>query len=174
MTNAITYRRATSEDALCIGVLAAQVFLDTYAPHGIRPDLAREALACYSPEVMAQHLDDPNTHFILAESNGHLVAFLELALNRQCPVPSEATAEIFRLYVQRNFHRMGIGQTLSAQADRIALEHGHTAMWLTAWAGNTLALVFYPRIGYVDTGRTDYVIEGQRYENRVFIKPARV
>ena len=85
MTIAFTYRRATTEDALCLGVLATQVFLDTYAPQGIRPDLAREALACYSPEVMAAHLADPNVHFVLAESDGHLVAFLELALNRPSP-----------------------------------------------------------------------------------------
>ena len=68
MTTTITYRRATPDDALCIGVLATQVFLDTYAPHGIRPDLAREALACYAPEVVATHLADPDVHFVLAEA----------------------------------------------------------------------------------------------------------
>jgi hypothetical protein len=51
MTSAISYHRANPEDAVCIGMLATQVFLDTYAPQGMRPDLAREALACYSPEV---------------------------------------------------------------------------------------------------------------------------
>lgn len=171
MTATIVYRAATHEDALCIGVLATQVFLDTYAPQGVRPDLAREALACYSPELMAAHLADPGVHFMLAESKDHLVGFLELALNRPCPVLSEATAEIARLYVQRNFHRHGIGQALSAHAERIAHAHGHSALWLTAWSGNAPALAFYPRLGYADIGRTHYVIEGQSYENRVFIKP---
>jgi diamine N-acetyltransferase len=172
MTATVVYRAATHEDALCIGVLATQVFLDTYAPHGIRLDLAREALACYSPEVMAAHLADLQTHFMLAESNGHLIGFVELTLNRPCPVPSTATAEIVRLYVQRNFHRRGIGQALSAHAERIAHERGHGALWLTAWSGNAPALAFYPRLGYADIGRTNYVIEGQNYENRVFVKAA--
>jgi GNAT superfamily N-acetyltransferase len=174
MTNAINFRRATAEDALCIGLLATQVFLDTYAPHGIRPDLAREALACYSPEVMAAHLADPNVHFMLAESDGHLVAFVELGLNRACPVPNEATAEISRLYVQRNFHRRGIGQALSAHAEHIASDFGHSVLWLTAWSGNAPALAFYARLGYIDIGRTEYVIEGQSYENRVFVKTANI
>lgn len=172
MPHTIAYRKATADDALCIGVLATQVFLDTYAPNGIRPDLAREALACYAPEVMATHLANPNVHFVLAESDGHLVGFVELALDRSCPTPGAASAEIVRLYVQRNFHRRGIGQALSARAERIAAEAGHSAVWLTAWAGNAPALAFYPRWGYADVGRTAYVIEGQAYENRIFVKPA--
>ena len=39
-----TLRPATADDALCLGVLAMQVFLDTYATEGIRPPIAREAL----------------------------------------------------------------------------------------------------------------------------------
>ena len=39
-----TLRPATADDALCLGVLAMQVFLDTYATDGIRPPIAREAL----------------------------------------------------------------------------------------------------------------------------------
>jgi diamine N-acetyltransferase len=107
---------------------------------------------------------------MLAESEGHLVGFVELALNRPCPVTSKATAEIVRLYVQRNFHRRGIGQALSAHAEHIAADFGHDALWLTAWSGNAPALAFYPRLGWVDIGRTKYVIESQSYENRVFIK----
>lgn len=170
MPKAITYRRATADDALCIGVLATQVFLDTYAPNGIRPDLAREALSCYTPEVMAAHLAQPGVHFVLAESNGHLLGFVELALDRPCPTPGTATAEIVRLYVQRNFHRRGIGEALSKQAERIVAEEGHGALWLTAWAGNGPALAFYPHLGYSDIGRTEYVIDGQAYENRIFVK----
>lgn len=36
-----TFRPATGDDALCISVLAAQVFVDTYATHGIREAIAR-------------------------------------------------------------------------------------------------------------------------------------
>lgn len=170
MKTSITYRTATPDDALCIGVLATQVFLDTYAPQGIRPDLAREVLAGYSTELMAAHLADPKMRFVLAESDRHLVGFVELALDRPCHVPCDATVEITRLYVQRHFHRRGIGQALSTHAERIALEHGHGALWLTAWSGNAPALAFYPRLGWADIGRTEYVIEGQSYENRVFVK----
>ncbi|MDR6580216.1 hypothetical protein J2X88_005123 [Pseudomonas extremaustralis] len=37
-------RDAIPQDALCIGVLGMQVFLDTYATEGIRTSIATEAL----------------------------------------------------------------------------------------------------------------------------------
>ena len=40
----IVIRRGRENDALCVSVLATQVFLETYAGGGIRPDLAREVL----------------------------------------------------------------------------------------------------------------------------------
>ena len=40
----VALRMAGPADALCIGVLATQVFLDTSAMDGIRPSLAREVL----------------------------------------------------------------------------------------------------------------------------------
>ena len=40
----LSLRIATEADALCIGVLAMQVFLETYATEGIRPSIAREVL----------------------------------------------------------------------------------------------------------------------------------
>ena len=161
-------RSGTPEDALCLGVLATQVFLDTYATNGIRSDLAREALSVYSQETFAARLADPNTCFILAEVKGHLVAFAEVALGRACPAPGFAQVEVARLYVQRNFQRLGIGRTLVLGAERLAREHGFESVWLTAWSGNIPALAFYPAMGYRDIGVTTYVIEGQGYENRIF------
>ena len=166
----VATRSGTPEDALCLGVLATQVFLDTYATNGIRPDLAREAISVYSQESFAARLADPNTRFILAEVNGHLVAFAEVAFGRVCPEPGIAQVEIARLYVQRHFQRLGIGQTLVRGAERLATEHGLESVWLTAWSGNIPALAFYPAVGYRDIGVTTYVIEGQGYENRIFAK----
>ena len=164
------YRDARPEDAQCLAVLAMQVFLETYAPQGLRPDLAREALGVYSTEAMAAQLADPLQHVLLAEVDGHLVGFVAVARNRGCPVPHAAHVEITRLYLLRNFQRQGLGRAFALQAERLATAWGQQALWLTAWAGNAKALAFYPALGYADVGRTNYVIEGQAYENRVFVK----
>lgn len=166
----VTYRRGVPGDELCISVLATQVFLDTYATNGISSDLAREALRVYSVRVFATRLHDPTVKIVVAETSGHVVGFIDMALQSACPAPEIQGMEILRLYVQAPFQRQGIGQALLKTAEQSALSRGDRHVWLTAWVGNLGALAFYPAVGYVDVGATQYVIEGLAYENRIFAK----
>jgi diamine N-acetyltransferase len=75
-----TLRAAVDTDALCIGVLATQVFLDTYATDGIRPSVAREVLEYFSPAAVSALLSAPGTRFILAERAEHVIGFAQLTL----------------------------------------------------------------------------------------------
>ncbi len=165
---AVTLRRGTPDDALCVGVLAMQVFLDTYAIEGIRPDLAREVLATYAPEAFAERLRDASTIFLLAERGIHLVGFAEVALGRAPPAAATPdAAELVRLYVQRRNMRQGLGSALLGLAEDIASEHSAGCVWLTVWSGNASAQHFYAARGYRDSGATQYAFQGNVYENRI-------
>ena len=174
MTNAtaeITFRAASVADALCIGVLAAQVFLDTYALDGIRPTLAREVLVKLREDTTGALLSRPEKRFIVAEGAGHLVGFAELTLGADHPLlPTDRGAELCRLYVQERFTGTGVGSALLARAEALAAAEGATALWLTAWAGNQRARAFYPRRGYRDVGTAMYRFQGEEHENRVFTR----
>ncbi len=165
-------RAGVPDDALCIGVLATQVFLDTYAIVGIRPDLAREVLDGYSPQVFAMRLTNPGLSFIVAERNAHLIGFAEVDCKSPCPVASvQSRVELARLYVQRRFQRCGVGTRLLHEAEALAARQGATALWLKTWSGNDRALAFYAALGYEDTAvSVEHRIEGKAYENRVFAK----
>jgi len=177
----IAIRRGRENDALCVAVLATQLFLDTYATGGIRPDLAREVLTGYSQEAFARRLADPATTFLLAERVGeekgaepHLVAFAEVTVNPSPPVdvesPGRAAAELVRLYVQRPFQGMGLGTDLLQRAEQVASEQGAEALWLSAWSGNRAALAFYLACGYRTAGTGEYIFEGRTYETKILVK----
>lgn len=167
----LALRTATPDDALCIGVLGLQVFLDTYATDGIRPSLAREALRGLSPEAIAARLALPATTFVVAETGGHLIGFAQLCARTPHPqVPEPTVAELERLYVQRNFLGQGVGARLLADAEAVARANDASALWLTAWIGNARALRFYARQGYDEIGTTYFEFEGERHENRLFRK----
>lgn len=168
----LVLRDATAEDALVIGVLGTQVFLDTYATAGIRPLLAREVRQNFSTEAIAALLARPQTRFVLAEREGHLVGFVQLGLGaRQALVAAEPAVELQRLYVQARFNGQGVGKALVAAGAARASAWGARALWLSAWVGNGHALAWYRRQGWRELGSTDYVFEGERFENRVFEKP---
>jgi GNAT superfamily N-acetyltransferase len=169
--NDVTYRTADLSDALCIGVLGMQVFLDTYAPEGTRPALAREVLQNFSMPAIQAQMENPWSAFILAERAGHLIGFAQLTHGARHPkVAFERSTELNRLYVHERFTSRGIGQALLHSAEELAGRYGAAAMWLTAWVGNPRAVAYYPRRGYADVGDSTYTFEGDNYENRVFVK----
>ncbi len=167
----VIYRPATIEDALSIKVLAVQVSLDTYAVDGMRADLAREALGMYDEAAIAAAITTSPKQFIVAEQNAHLVGFTEIALTATGPHPSLINGlECRRLYVQRYFKRMGIGQQLLHNAELVAAQSSASCVWLKTWINNTAAITFYQAMGYADIGRTQYCFEGAAFENIIFHK----
>jgi GNAT superfamily N-acetyltransferase len=167
----MAYRPAVAADALCLGVLAMQVFLDTYAVEGIRPGLAREALARGSQDDFAALLADPGVTLVVAERAGHLVGFAHVAHGAAHELVAESSsAELCRLYVQEPFTGRGVGRELLRRAERAAAARGAAALWLTAWVGNARALAFYPRQGYAHAGDTVYSFDGDDYANKLFVR----
>ena len=174
MTQEILFRPAEPADALCLGVLSTQVFLDTYARQGIRPAVAREVLAQHSVAAYEALLADAGMTILVAECAGHLVGFSQVREAAGHPqVPTEAASELRRLYVQENFTGRGVGRDLLRHAEKAAAACGADTLWLTAWEGNARALQFYPRRGYEELGMTVYTIEGEDFPNHVFGKRVR-
>lgn len=167
----LSLRPALADDALCLSVLAMQVFLDTYASAGIRPALAREVLSAYSQSAFEAAMAKPETRLILAEHAAHLVGFAHVTLGAtHALAPTGSPAELLRLYVQEPFTGAQVGTRLLAQAERAAAAAGASVLWLTPWVHNHRALAFYARRGYQDCGLTHFVFEGESHENRLLAK----
>lgn len=165
---ACTLRPARADDALCLSVLAMQVFLDTYCCEGIRPALAREVLAGYSQARFEADLARADTRVLVAERMGHLVGFAQITLGAtEALAPAGVQAELLRLYVQEPFTGGGLGRRLLQAAEQLAASEGATVLWLTPWVGNARALAFYAACGYADCGLTWFRFEGESHENRV-------
>lgn len=164
-------RPGAPEDSQPIAALAVQVFLDTYATEGVRPDLAREAFTEYSVEAFAARLQEPARRFIVAEQAGGIVGFAEfITTPRRAPAGAVVGARLVRLYIQPRFQRSGKGRRLLQAAESAASSLGLSAFWLTAWEGNHRARSFYEAVGCEDIGGTSYSFQGHDDANRVFAK----
>jgi diamine N-acetyltransferase len=166
-----SFRIASPQDAVTISALSIQVFLNTYATEGVRPDLAREAHSEYSVNAFAQRLAEPQRQFILVETGDGLLGFAEVLLTSvPSPAGDLAGAELVRLYVQPKAQRMNLGRSLLTRAEQLVQAENIGNLWLTAWEGNHNARAFYERLGYADVGATTYTFQGQTYPNRVLAK----
>ena len=167
----VLLRKARPEDALCLSVLAMQVFLDTYATEGIRPAIAREVLSSFSLAVFAKAITSSKSHIAVAEVNGNLVGFAQVTFGAGHELaPAGEQAELLRLYVQEPFTGATVGSQLLAHAEQVASNAAATVLWLTPWVHNHRALAFYERRGYEDHGLTFFAFEGESHENRVLAR----
>lgn len=168
----IIIRDAIPEDAVCIGVLGMQVFLDTYATEGIRRSIADEVLQAFAPQTIAQLIAQPGISLVVAQVNGHLVGFAQIKLNaRHSMIDAADAAELQRLYIQERFTGCGLGYQLLQAAEQHAARGGAELLWATVWVGNERALGFYPRRGYEVLGSPTYTFQGETHGNRLFGKP---
>lgn len=174
MSSTYRLRAARASDALCLQVLATQVFLDTYATQGIRPALAREVLDTFAMPRFEAWLADTGHRLHVAEHQHHLLGFAHVTLGARHPFAEAAgageQAELLRLYVQEPFTAQGLGTALLREAERTAAVAGAQVMWLSPWVGNHRAMAFYQRRGYQDHGQTWHRWEGEAFENRVYAR----
>lgn len=168
LSESVLIRAACPEDALCLGVLGTQVFLDTYATTGIRVALASEVLHAFSTACMAEILLRPDTRMLAAERQGHLIGFAQLRLDiRGNGTGGKRPAELERMYIQAPFMGAGIGSRILLAAQQAARQAGADVMWLSCLAGNTRAAGFYARHGYLRCGSLMFEMEGEAHENIV-------
>lgn len=171
MSGQLRVRQGSQSDAVTIAALATQVFLDTYATHGVRPDLAREVFQEYSEQAFTVRFAEVSCKFIVAERDDALVGFAEIhCSNVQCPAGDVRGAELVRLYVQPRAQRGGVGGLLISESEALVAARSLSSLWLTVWEGNANALAFYRHIGYADVGVTTYSFQGHTYGNRVLAK----
>jgi ribosomal protein S18 acetylase RimI-like enzyme len=167
----LVLRKAKPEDALCLSVLAMQVFLDTYATEGIRAEIAREVLSSYSQAEFANAIGSSGTYIAVAEVKGNMVGFAQVTFGASHELaPAGTQAELLRLYVQEPFTGANVGTKLLAEAEFVTSKSGASGLWLTPWVHNHRALAFYARRGYSDYGLTYFTFEGESHENRVLAK----
>lgn len=79
----IHLRPATPTDALTLTALAIQVWLDTYAPEGVRASVAREVLTTYKEQAFAAAIASDQTRLVVAERNARLVGFAQITLGER-------------------------------------------------------------------------------------------
>ena len=164
-------RPATEADALCLGVLATQVFLDTYAFAGITEAVANEVRASFSTAAFSQILAQASTFITVAVQEGALVGFAQTTIGTEQPfAPGGKPAELDRLDVQEPFTNHGIGSRLLLAHEALAAKHGASVLWLAPWVGNHRAIRFYAKHEYEDCGLVFFHMGPHKIENRVYAK----
>jgi ribosomal protein S18 acetylase RimI-like enzyme len=171
MRHSLRIRRGQSQDASLLAVLAAQVWLHTYATEGITGDIANYALSEFTPSRFLSLMNEPACRLFVAEDGQSLVGLAVVKFGVSCPASNSSTTELHTLYVQEHFVGRGVGKSLLQAIEAEAREQSNAPLWLMVNAKNSRAIAFYRHQGYSKIGTAYFVLGEGRYENHVLIGP---
>lgn len=162
----VTYRDANSADAPALRALFAESFVETFG-HLYRPADLQEFLETNSMAKWERNLSDAQVAIRIAEAEGELAGFVELA-PKQLPYETSAPAiELRRLYLRSSAHGRGIADELMRWALREATARGAQEIVLSVYVDNHRARRFYERYGFETVGKYDFMVGSHADEDLI-------
>jgi GNAT superfamily N-acetyltransferase len=144
MRAAIRIRRAQEDDALELSVLAECTFRAAFSDFNTAANMQLHCAAHYSQARQLAEIRDPGRETWVAETDGRMVAYVQLRLDAASPMISgERPVEIQRFYMDASYHGSGLAQQLMAQVLARAEAAGAAPLWLGVWERNPRAVAFY-------------------------------
>ena len=146
-------RQATASDAALLAQLGAGTFSETFAPDNTPENMAAYVAASFSPAKLAAELAQPLTTFLIAEIDEVAVGYAMLHAGAPPQqVRSDQPVELVRLYVSREWHGRGVGESLMQACLDLARQQGYRTLWLGVWERNARARAFYRKWKFQEFG----------------------
>lgn len=172
MTERVTIRRATLDDAAAVAALAAKTFFDTFAADNRPEDMAEHLATAYGLPQQSAEIADPGYVTLLAFVDDTLAAFAQV--RHQTPPPcvaGDAPIEIHRFYVDQRWHGQGVARPLMDACLEAVRGFGGRTAWLSVWEKNPRAQAFYAKAGFTRAGEADFWVGPDRQTDHIFVRP---
>ncbi|RKF57760.1 putative acyl- n-acyltransferase protein, partial [Erysiphe neolycopersici] len=133
----INIRHAEFKDVESICKMLKDTFTITFGHTVPGEDLNIFLRDTYSTQAINAELMDPAMTSLVAEDPSqpeNIIGFAQLLRGSSdkepCMKDTEKAVEMHRMYVDKSFHRRGIGSRFMKELERIAKDEGFLVMWL--------------------------------------------
>ena len=164
-------RQATASDAAVLAQLGARTFSETFAADNTPEDMAAYLAASFSPEQQAAELAQARTAFLIGEIDKVAVGYAMLhAAAPPQQASSERSVELVRLYVSRDWHGRGVGESLMQACLDLARQQGYRNLWLGVWERNARARAFYRKWKFQEFGEHVFQLGGDPQNDILMVR----
>lgn len=156
-------REAVPEDGAAIRDVAQRSLEASYS---LSPTTIENAVErWYDDEALAEKFDDDELQFVVAEDDGEVVGFAEVAL-----VEGAKDADLLWLHVAPENRGQGAGDALFEAARDVVEERGIERLRGRVLADNAEGNDFYRRHGFEKAGEVEVEIDGKAHVENVYIE----
>jgi GNAT superfamily N-acetyltransferase len=166
----VNIRIALVADAAVVADLARRTFYETFAATNNPADMDLHLAQAYGIDQQTRELTDRDITTLLVEEGGRAIAYAQV---RGDHVPECVTGpdpiELWRFYVDRDWHGRGIAQPLMDRVRSEARRRGAKTLWLGVWERNDRARAFYAKCGFADAGEHIFLFGTDPQTDRVMV-----
>lgn len=152
-------RKATPADIEKLYEISVRTYMETFDSVNTEKNMREYLGRAFEKKKLLGELSNPHSEFYFAYCDGTLAGYLKLnEAPSQTDVQDEASLEVERLYVARDFQGAGIGRSFMELAVRLAKERKKRYVWLGVWEHNEKAKRFYAKYGFYKIGEHPFVM----------------
>ena len=150
-------RYANPSDAAMLAMLGAKTFREAYGEQIETKEMEAYMAEFFSAASQATELSDPNSIFLVAETDGTPIGYAKLIINSHHEaVTGQTPMEIGRIYFVQQHTGMGLGSKLIKRCISEAKERGCDTIWLGVWENNEKAIAFYQKWKFKEVGAQSF------------------
>lgn len=167
----ISFIKCTPEELHTLQEISYETFNDTFK-HQNSPENMKSYLdRAFSIKQLEKELSNTDSEFFFVYYNNKIAGYLKVNTDEgQSEEMGNASFEIERIYIKKEFQKHGLGKYLLNKATEIAMERNKNKIWLGVWEKNENALAFYKRMGFVQTGAHSFYMGDEEQVDFIMAK----
>ena len=157
--NAFEIHQVNKADLLELQAISRQTFYDTFADVNTPEDMQQYLEENLSMEQLTKEWLNPSTNFYFIKQLDKVLGYLKInEADAQTEQREEASLEIERIYIQKDFQGKGIGQYLLDFSIQLTIDKEFKLIWLGVWEHNLKAIHFYQKNNFQFFGKHSFFL----------------
>ena len=165
-------RYATISDISLLVSISAQTFYETYQDTHLWSDLEYYVKNNLSELAIEADLNNKAICYLLLFLHDEAIGYVKLdkAGTYELPKQSKNPIEISRIYLIKSAQGKGYGKILMEASVNYAIQHKHDGIYLAVWEGNTKAILFYNKCGFLSYAETTFPMQSTTDRDLLLVK----
>jgi ribosomal protein S18 acetylase RimI-like enzyme len=167
----IKIKKCSLEDLLILQQISMETFNDTFKDQNSPENMKAYLERAFNSKQLEKELSNISSEVFLICFNEELAGYLKVNINdAQSEKMGDESLEIERIYIRYKFQGKGLGKYLLNKVVEIAIRQNKKMIWLGVWEKNENAIVFYKKMGFVQTGAHSFYMGDEEQIDYIMTK----
>lgn len=167
----INIKQCTLEDLHMLQEISYETFNETFKHKNSPENMNAYLERAFNSKQLEKELSNISSQFYIVYFDNEVAGYLKVNTHdAQSEEMGNESLEIERIYIKNKFQKLGLGKYLLNKAMEIALERNKKKIWLGVWEKNENAIVFYKKMGFVQTGAHSFYMGDEEQTDFIMTK----